>query len=157
MLSCSVLTSPHPRPTPWYGMVPPDPGPRHNVPRLGYSRLLTFHMCLLFPHLVKFLANTMQFNTTCKDYDSMNQHSHQATRTTGPQGGRGANHDHAQRGRSDAGAYMVPSSGRLPPVCCFRDAMYPEAYMSLELHDAHEFAWLTAPIRYPAAQDLHPR
>ena len=35
--------------------------------------------------------------------------------------------------------------------------MYPEAYMSLELHDAHEFAWLTAPIRYPAAQDLHPR
>ena len=27
-----------------------------------------------------------------------------------------------------------------PPVCCFRDAMYPEAYMSLELHDAHEFA-----------------
>ena len=35
--------------------------------------------------------------------------------------------------------------------------MYPEAYMSLELHDAHEFAWLTAPIRYTAAQDLHPR
>ena len=35
--------------------------------------------------------------------------------------------------------------------------MYPEAYMSLELHDAHEFAWLIAPIRYPAAQDLHPR
>ena len=29
--------------------------------------------------------------------------------------------------------------------------------MSLELHDAHEFAWLTAPIRYTAAQDLHPR
>ena len=32
--------------------------------------------------------------------------------------------------------------------------MYPQAYMSLELHDAHEFAWLTAPIRYTAAQDL---
>ena len=31
--------------------------------------------------------------------------------------------------------------------------MYPEVYMSLELHDAHEFAWLTAPIRYTAAQD----
>ena len=29
--------------------------------------------------------------------------------------------------------------------------------MSLELHDAHEFAWLIAPIRYTAAQDLHPR
>ena len=40
-----------------------------------------------FIHLVKFLANTMLFNTTCKDYDSMNQHSHQSTRTTGPQGG----------------------------------------------------------------------
>ena len=37
----------------------------------------------------------MQFNTSCKDYDSINQHSHQSTRTTGPQGG-GANHDHAQ-------------------------------------------------------------
>ena len=50
----------------------------------------------------------------------------------------------------------TPCNGA-PLVCCFRDAMYPEAYMSLELHDAHEFAWLTAPIRYPAAQDLHPR
>ena len=27
--------------------------------------------------------------------------------------------------------------------------------MSVELHDAHEFAWLTAPIRHTAAQDLH--
>ena len=26
--------------------------------------------------------------------------------------------------------------------------------MSLELHDTHEFAWLTAPIRYTAAQGL---
>ena len=102
MLSCSVLTSPA-----WYG--PPDPGPRHNVPPLGYSRPLAFHICLLFPHLVKFLANTMQFNTTCNDYDSISQHSHQSTRTTGPQGGRGANHDHAQgggEGRSDAGALL---------------------------------------------------
>ena len=80
-------------PPPWYG--PPDPGPRHNVPPLGHARLLTFHICLFFPHLVKFLANTVQFNTICKDYDSINQHSHQSTRTTGPQGGRGANHDHA--------------------------------------------------------------
>ena len=74
-------------------MVPLDPGPRHSVPPLGYSRLLAFHICLLFPHLAKFLANTMQFNT-CKDYASINQHSHQSTRTTGPRGGRGANHDH---------------------------------------------------------------
>ena len=96
-------------------MVPPDPGPRHNAPPLGYSRLLAFHICLympLFPHLAKFLASSMQFNTTCKDYDSINQHSHQSTATTGPQGGgRGANHDHAQggrRGKSDARAYIEP-------------------------------------------------
>ena len=96
MLPRSVLTSP-----PWYG-------PRHTVPPLGYARLLAFHLPL-FPHLVKFVANTMQINTACKDYDSINQHSHQSTRTTGPQGGRGANHDHAQggEGRSDAGAYTV--------------------------------------------------
>ena len=31
----------------------------------------------------------MQFNTTCKDYDSINRHSHQSTPTTGPQGWRG--------------------------------------------------------------------
>ena len=57
---------------------PLNPGPRHN-----------------------------DFNTSCKDDDSINQHSHQSTSTTGPQGGWGANHDHAQggRGRSDAGAY----------------------------------------------------
>ena len=79
-------------------MVPLDPGPWHNVAPLGYARLLAFHICLLFPHFVKFLANTMQFNTTCKDYDSINQHSHQSTRTTGPQGGQGANHDYAQGG-----------------------------------------------------------
>ena len=83
-------------PSTWYG--PPDPGPRHNVSELGCSRLLAFHICLLFPHLAKFLANTMQFNTTCKDYDSISQHSHQSRRTTGPQGGRG---------RSNAGAYIL--------------------------------------------------
>ena len=71
-------------------MVPPDPGPQHNVPPLGYSRLLAFHICLLFPHLVEFLANTMQINTTCKGCDSMNQHW------------RSANHDHAQGGGGGA-------------------------------------------------------
>ena len=40
----------------------------------------------------------MQINTACKDYDSINRHSHQSTRTTGAQGGRGANNDHAQGG-----------------------------------------------------------
>ena len=91
MLPCSVLTS-----SPPHGIVPPDPGPGHTVPPLGYSRLLTFHICLLFRQLVKLLANTLQFNTSCKDYNSINQNSHQSTRTTGPQGGRGANRDHAQ-------------------------------------------------------------
>ena len=43
-----------PRPPP--GMVPPGPGPQHSVPPLGYSRLLAFHICLLFLHLVKFLV-----------------------------------------------------------------------------------------------------
>ena len=43
----------------------------------------------------------MQFNTTCNDYDSISQQSHQSTRTTGPQGGRGANHDHAQGGEGE--------------------------------------------------------
>ena len=56
----------------------------------------------LFPHLIKFLAKTVQFNTTCKDYDSIDQHSHQSTRTTGVEGGRGANHDHAQGGGGGA-------------------------------------------------------
>ena len=79
---------------PPHGMVPPDPGPGHTVPPLGYARLLAFHICLLFLHLVKFLANTMQFNTTCNDYDSISQHSQQSTRTTG----RGAYHYHAQGG-----------------------------------------------------------
>ena len=31
---------------PPHGMVPPDPGPGHNVPPLGYLRLLTLHICL---------------------------------------------------------------------------------------------------------------
>ena len=35
---------------PLHGMVPLDPGPRHNVPELGYARLLAFHICLLFLH-----------------------------------------------------------------------------------------------------------
>ena len=98
MLSCSVFTSP-----PWYG--PPDPGSRHNVPPLGYSRLLAFHICLLFPHCVKLFANTMQLNTTCHDYDSISQHSHQSTRTTGPQKRPVPNHDHAQ-GAGGGGATL---------------------------------------------------
>ena len=48
-------------PPTWYR--PPDPGPGHTVPPLGYASLLAFHILPLFQHLVKFLANTMQFNT----------------------------------------------------------------------------------------------
>ena len=60
----------------------------HNVPPVGCARLRAFHICLcsrIFPHFVKLLANTMQINTTCKDYDSINQHSHQSTPTTASQ------------------------------------------------------------------------
>ena len=80
------------------GMVPPDPGPRAHRPTIRLFKAGYLPYLPLFPHLVKFIANTMQFNTTCNDYDSISQHSHQSTRTTGPQGGRGAYHDHAQGG-----------------------------------------------------------
>ena len=103
MLPCSVLTSP----PPWYG--PPRPWPRAHRPTIRLFKAAYLPYLPLFPHLVKFIANTVQFNTTCNDYDSISQHSHQSTRTTGPQGGRGAYHYHAQergRGRSDAGAYI---------------------------------------------------
>ena len=72
---------------PWYG--PPRPWARHNVPPVSYCQAACLPYSPLFPHLVKFLANTVQFNTTCKDYDSINQHSHQSTPTTGLQGGGG--------------------------------------------------------------------
>ena len=83
-------------PPPWYG--PPRPWPRAHRPTTRLCKAACLPYWPLFPHLVKFPANTMQINTSCKDYDPINQHSHQSTRTTGPQGGRGANHDHAQGG-----------------------------------------------------------
>ena len=57
----------------------------------------------------------MQFNTICKDYDSINPaftpiHTHH--RSTG---GAGANHDHAGRGRTDAGAYTSGTQKNTPP------------------------------------------
>ena len=69
----------------------------------------------------------MQFN---KDYDYINQHSHQSTRTTSPQGGRGANHDHAQGGGRGGAVlehtyiynyiiYYIIISFRLGIVPCF--------------------------------------
>ena len=96
-------------PPQWYG--PPRPWAPAQRPTIRLCKAAYLAYLPLFPHLVKFLADTMQFNTTCKDYDSMNQHSHQSTRTTGSQGGRGANHDDAQggRGRGDAGAYTYIS------------------------------------------------
>ena len=73
-------------PSPWYG--PPRPWAPAQRPTIRLCKLI-FHICLFCPHLVKFLANTMHFNTTCKDYDSDNQHSHQSTPTTGLQGWAG--------------------------------------------------------------------
>ena len=83
MLSCSVSTSP----PPWYG--PPRPWAPAQRPTLRLCQATSLPYLPLFPHLVKFLANTVQINTACKVYDSINHHLHQSTRTTGPQGGRG--------------------------------------------------------------------
>ena len=82
MLSCSVLTSPPP--------TAPAQRPTISLFKAAYLPYVP-----LFPHLVKFLANTMHSTPLEKDYDSIYQHSHQSTRTTGPQGWRRANHDHA--------------------------------------------------------------
>ena len=101
MLLCSVLTSPP------HGMVPPDPGPRHNVPTIRLFKAACLTYLLLFPRLVKFLANTMQFNTTCKDYVSINQHSHQSTRTTSPQGGGGVQTMTMPRGRGEERRWSI--------------------------------------------------
>ena len=111
MLSCSVLTSP-----PWYG--PPRPWAAAQRPTIRLCKAAYLPYLPLFPHLVKFLANTVQINTTCKDYDSINQHSHQSTPTTGPQGGRGANHDHAQGGGGGETLEHIwsrPPAGYPPP------------------------------------------
>ena len=51
-------------------------------------RLPAFHVCLCFA--VEFLASMIGFNTTCKDSDSINQHSHPST-TAGLE--RMAHHD----------------------------------------------------------------
>ena len=60
-------------------------------------------MCLpclpSFPHSVEFLANTIGFYIICKDYDSINQHSHPSTTTPPtPTGGGAGNHDHPRGG-----------------------------------------------------------
>ena len=108
MLSCSVLTLPP------HGMVPPDPGPRHNVPPLGYSRLLTFHICLLFPHLYSQIP--CKYHAIQHHLQRLRLHQPAFTpirthhRSTGGAECKGANHDHAKgggRGRSDTGAYII--------------------------------------------------
>ena len=88
-------------------MVPLDPGPRHNGPPLGFTRLLTFEAYLpFFPHLVKFLQipcfaiqhHLQRLRLHQPAFTPI--HTHQ--RSTG---GPGAHYDHAQ-GRSDAGAHI---------------------------------------------------
>ena len=44
-----------------------DPGPGHTVPPLGLFKAAYLPYLPLFPHVVRFLANTMQNNTACKD------------------------------------------------------------------------------------------
>ena len=60
-------------------------------------------MCLpclpSLPHSVEFLANTIRFYIICKDYDSINQHSHPSTTTPPtPTGGGAGYHDHPRGG-----------------------------------------------------------
>ena len=88
-------------------MLTSPPWPRAHRPTIRPCKAACLSYLPLFPHLVKFLANTMQINTTCKDYDSINQHSHQSTGTTGPQGERGANHDHAQGGEGEERRWSI--------------------------------------------------
>ena len=110
MLPCSVLTSP-----PWYG--PPRPWPRAHRPTIRLCKAACLPYLPLFPHLVKFLANTMQINTSCKDCDSINQHSHQSTRTTGPQGGGGQTVTMPRGG--GGGATLEHIYGRSHDMSCF--------------------------------------
>ena len=85
-------------PPPWYGpgrSIGPGTWHAFTAPSLGY--LPPF--LPLFPHLIEFLANTIGFYTICKDYDSINQHSHPSTTTPPtPTGGEAGNHDHPQKG-----------------------------------------------------------
>ena len=79
---------------PPHGMVPPDPGPRHNVPPLGYARLSQIPC--------KYHANQLAKSTTPSTSIHTNPHAPQVQRGGGVQtmnqGGRGR--------RSDAGAYI---------------------------------------------------
>ena len=95
-------------PPPWYGPGRSiEPGTWHafTAPSLGY--LPPF--LPLFPHLIEFLANTIGFYTICKDYDSINQHSHPSTTTPPtPTGGEAGNHDHPGGGGGWGSPRAVP-------------------------------------------------
>ena len=48
----------------------PRPWALAQLPTIRLFKAACLPYLPLFPHLPKFLANTMQFNTTCNDYDS---------------------------------------------------------------------------------------
>ena len=85
-------------PPPWYGPGRSiGPGTWHAFTARSLGYLPPF--LPLFPHLIEFLANTIGFYTICKDYDSINQHSHPSTTTPPtPTGGEAGNHDHPRGG-----------------------------------------------------------
>ena len=60
----------------WYG--PPRPWATAQRLTIWLFKAAYLPYLPLFPHVVKFLANTMQFSTTYKDYDSINKHSRQS-------------------------------------------------------------------------------
>ena len=61
---------------------------------------------------VEFLANTRRFYIICKDYDSINQHSHPSTTTPPtPTGGGAGNHDHPRGGWGCQGLCHIQREG----------------------------------------------
>ena len=59
-------------------MVPPDTGPGHTVPPLGYARLLAFHICLYsFGHVKQ---RFVMVNAAHVDLQSVSGHDREACR-----------------------------------------------------------------------------
>ena len=68
-INALVFSVNHP---PWY--CPHRPWAPAQRPTIGKMKAACLPYLPLFPYLFKFFANTMQFNTACKGYDSINQH-----------------------------------------------------------------------------------
>ena len=65
------------------------------MPLLPHHQVICLPYLPSFPNSIKFFTNTIGFYIICKDYDSINQHSHPSTT---PKGGGAGNHDHPRAG-----------------------------------------------------------